>query len=175
MADPGIRVPVVTGMTLDSARAILHEADLGLGCGAPVGHLALQPGETVLDLGSGPGLDALLAARQVGPTGRVIGVDMTPEMLARWLGAWVPADVADRLATRAVGDGPGAAGAAHAAWCLERLAAAGDAEIDGAALLRAAPAVADIEVATDAAASATLSAAASQVAATQPAAEPGAG
>jgi arsenite methyltransferase len=59
------------------------EADLGLGCGAPVGHLALQPGETVLDLGSGPGLDALLAARQVGPTGRVIGVDMTPEMLER--------------------------------------------------------------------------------------------
>jgi arsenite methyltransferase len=59
------------------------EADLGLGCGAPVGHLALRSGETVLDLGSGPGLDALLAARQVGPTGRVIGVDMTPEMLER--------------------------------------------------------------------------------------------
>ena len=59
------------------------EADLGLGCGAPVGFLDLEPGETVLDLGSGPGLDALLAARQVGPTGRVIGVDMTPEMLAR--------------------------------------------------------------------------------------------
>jgi SAM-dependent methyltransferase len=59
------------------------EADLGLGCGAPLGFLDLKPGETVLDLGSGPGLDALLAARQVGPTGRVIGVDMTPEMLAR--------------------------------------------------------------------------------------------
>ncbi len=59
------------------------EADLGLGCGAPVGFLDLKPGETVLDLGSGPGLDALLAARQVGPGGRVIGVDMTPEMLAR--------------------------------------------------------------------------------------------
>jgi SAM-dependent methyltransferase len=59
------------------------EADLGLGCGAPVGFLELKPGETVLDLGSGPGLDALLAARHVGPTGRVIGVDMTPEMLAR--------------------------------------------------------------------------------------------
>jgi SAM-dependent methyltransferase len=63
--------------------AVPKEADLGLGCGAPVGHLALRPGETVLDLGSGPGLDALLAARQVGPKGRVIGVDMTPEMLAR--------------------------------------------------------------------------------------------
>jgi SAM-dependent methyltransferase len=59
------------------------EADLGLGCGAPIGHLALAPGETVVDLGSGPGLDAFLAAKQVGATGRVIGVDMTQEMLAR--------------------------------------------------------------------------------------------
>jgi arsenite methyltransferase len=63
--------------------AVPAEADLGLGCGAPIGHLNLRPGETVLDLGSGPGLDALLAAKQVGPTGRVIGVDMTPEMLER--------------------------------------------------------------------------------------------
>ena len=63
--------------------AVPAEADLGLGCGAPIGFLELQPGETVLDLGSGPGLDALLAARQVGPTGRVIGVDMTPQMLER--------------------------------------------------------------------------------------------
>jgi SAM-dependent methyltransferase len=63
--------------------AVPPEADLGLGCGAPVGHLALKAGETVLDLGSGPGLDALVAAKQVGPTGRVIGVDMTPEMLDR--------------------------------------------------------------------------------------------
>ena len=59
------------------------EADLGLGCGAPIGHLALAAGETVLDLGSGPGLDALLASKQVGATGRVIGIDMTPEMLER--------------------------------------------------------------------------------------------
>jgi SAM-dependent methyltransferase len=59
------------------------EADLGLGCGVPIGHLALKAGETVLDLGSGPGLDAFLAAKQVGSTGRVIGVDMTPEMLER--------------------------------------------------------------------------------------------
>jgi arsenite methyltransferase len=63
--------------------AVPAEADLGLGCGAPVGHLGLKPGETVLDLGSGPGLDALLAAKQVGPAGHVIGVDMTPEMLER--------------------------------------------------------------------------------------------
>jgi SAM-dependent methyltransferase len=59
------------------------EADLGLGCGVPIGYLALKAGETVLDLGSGPGLDAFLAAKQVGTTGRVIGVDMTPEMLER--------------------------------------------------------------------------------------------
>ena len=54
-----------------------------LGCGIPLRHAGLQPGETVLDLGSGPGLEVLAAARQVGPSGRVIGVDMTPEMVAR--------------------------------------------------------------------------------------------
>lgn len=58
-------------------------ADLGLGCGAPVQHLALKPGETVLDLGSGGGIDVFLAAKEVGPGGRVIGVDMTPAMLER--------------------------------------------------------------------------------------------
>lgn len=57
------------------------DANLGLGCGAPLRFLDLQPGETVLDLGSGAGIDAFLAARQVGPQGRVIGVDMTPAML----------------------------------------------------------------------------------------------
>jgi SAM-dependent methyltransferase len=56
-------------------------ADLGLGCGAPVQHLELARGETVLDLGSGAGIDALIAARAVGPSGKVIGVDMTPEMI----------------------------------------------------------------------------------------------
>lgn len=63
--------------------ALPADANLGLGCGAPLTHLAPQPGETVLDLGSGPGLDVLLAARAVGPEGRVIGVDMTPAMLSR--------------------------------------------------------------------------------------------
>ena len=58
-------------------------ADLGLGCGAPLEHLELQQGETVVDLGSGAGIDALIAARAVGPEGRVIGIDMTPEMLAK--------------------------------------------------------------------------------------------
>ncbi len=58
-------------------------ADLGLGCGNPHAVASLRPGERVLDLGSGAGLDAFLAARQVGPTGRVIGVDMTPGMIER--------------------------------------------------------------------------------------------
>lgn len=58
-------------------------ADLGLGCGNPQAIAALRPGETVLDLGSGGGLDCFLAARRVGPSGKVIGVDMTPEMVSR--------------------------------------------------------------------------------------------
>jgi ubiquinone/menaquinone biosynthesis C-methylase UbiE len=58
-------------------------ADLGLGCGNPQAIAHLQPGEVVLDLGSGAGIDCFLAAEKVGPTGRVIGVDMTPAMLAR--------------------------------------------------------------------------------------------
>jgi len=58
-------------------------ANLGLGCGAPVGVLNPKAGETVLDLGSGAGFDAFLAARQVGDTGRVIGVDMTLEMIEK--------------------------------------------------------------------------------------------
>jgi SAM-dependent methyltransferase len=63
--------------------AVPEGANLGIGCGAPLGHAALRAGETVLDLGSGAGFDAFLAAREVGVTGRVIGIDMTPEMLER--------------------------------------------------------------------------------------------
>ncbi|MDE2974783.1 MAG: arsenite methyltransferase [Gemmatimonadota bacterium] len=58
-------------------------ANLGLGCGNPVALASLAPGETVLDLGSGAGIDCFLAAKRVGPEGRVIGVDMTPEMVER--------------------------------------------------------------------------------------------
>lgn len=58
-------------------------ANLGLGCGNPLELAALKPGEIALDLGSGAGFDAFLAARQVGETGRVIGVDMTPDMLSK--------------------------------------------------------------------------------------------
>jgi SAM-dependent methyltransferase len=59
----------------------LAEADFNLGCGVPTRHAALAPGETVLDLGSGAGNDAFIARHEVGPEGRVIGVDMTPEMI----------------------------------------------------------------------------------------------
>jgi SAM-dependent methyltransferase len=58
-------------------------ANLGLGCGNPLAHADVRVGETVLDLGSGAGIDAFLAAREVGPTGHVIGVDMTPDMIER--------------------------------------------------------------------------------------------
>jgi arsenite methyltransferase len=57
--------------------------EMSLGVGHPVRHAALRPGESVLDLGCGAGIDTLLAARAVGPSGRVIGLDMTPEMVER--------------------------------------------------------------------------------------------
>jgi ubiquinone/menaquinone biosynthesis C-methylase UbiE len=63
--------------------AIPGGANLGLGCGNPQAIAAMQPGETVIDLGSGAGFDCFLAARAVGPAGQVIGVDMTHEMLAK--------------------------------------------------------------------------------------------
>ena len=63
--------------------AVPDGANLGLGCGNPQAIAAMRPGETVVDLGSGAGFDCFLAARAVGPTGHVIGVDMTHEMLAR--------------------------------------------------------------------------------------------
>jgi arsenite methyltransferase len=59
------------------------EALMGLGCGNPCAMAAIQPGETVLDLGSGGGIDCFIAAKKVGNTGYVIGVDMTPEMLSK--------------------------------------------------------------------------------------------
>lgn len=71
------------GYQAEELSAVPEEANLGLGCGAPIGFLEPAAGETVLDLGSGAGLDCFLAAQGVGPTGQVIGVDMTPEMLQR--------------------------------------------------------------------------------------------
>jgi len=71
------------GYTEEELRQVPKEADLGLGCGNPVALASLKPGEVVLDLGSGSGIDCFLAAQKVGQEGRVIGVDMTPEMVAR--------------------------------------------------------------------------------------------
>ncbi len=68
----------------DADRAAIPDgADLGLGCGTPAAFAGLQKGMTVLDLGSGAGIDCFVAAKDVGPTGRVIGVDMTDEMIRK--------------------------------------------------------------------------------------------
>jgi arsenite methyltransferase len=86
-AAPGAGTPSETALRLgykaDDLAAAPEGANLGLGCGNPQAIAALRPGETVVDLGSGAGFDCFLAARQVGPQGRVIGVDMTPDMIAR--------------------------------------------------------------------------------------------
>lgn len=71
------------GYGADELAAVGEGANLGLGCGNPQAIAALKPGEVVVDLGSGAGFDGFLAARQVGEAGRVIGVDMTPEMLKK--------------------------------------------------------------------------------------------
>ena len=71
------------GYSREELETIPRGADLGLGCGNPVALASLKEGDVVLDLGSGGGLDCLLASKQVGDTGKVIGVDMTPEMLDR--------------------------------------------------------------------------------------------
>jgi arsenite methyltransferase len=71
------------GYSAEQMAAVPEGANLGLGCGNPVALASLREGETVLDLGAGAGFDCFLAAREVGDTGRVIGVDMTPEMLAK--------------------------------------------------------------------------------------------
>lgn len=71
------------GYAAQDLQAVPEGANLGLGCGNPVALASLKPGETVLDLGSGAGFDAFLASKRVGPEGRVIGVDMTPQMIER--------------------------------------------------------------------------------------------
>ncbi len=80
---PAARVARAVGYTDGDIGAVPETANLGLGCGNPVALASLQAGDVVLDLGSGAGFDALLAARAVGPRGRVIGVDMTPAMVAK--------------------------------------------------------------------------------------------
>lgn len=71
------------GYSAEELAALPEGANLGLSCGNPNALAALQPGEVVVDLGAGGGFDVFIAGKKVGPTGRAIGVDMTPEMLAR--------------------------------------------------------------------------------------------
>jgi len=71
------------GYDEEEMASVPEGANLGLGCGNPVALASLQPGEMVLDLGSGAGFDCFLAAKRVGADGRVIGIDMTPEMVSR--------------------------------------------------------------------------------------------
>ncbi|MGD8586190.1 MAG: arsenite methyltransferase [Chloroflexota bacterium] len=77
------QVAVLYDQAPDTAQLPAEVTNLSLGCGDPVTLASLQPGQTVLDLGSGGGIDCFLAARRVGASGRVIGVDMTPQMLEK--------------------------------------------------------------------------------------------
>jgi arsenite methyltransferase len=82
--DAGVKaVAKAFGYTGEELTSIPAEANMGLSCGNPTATAHLKPGEVVVDLGSGGGLDVFLAAQKVGPTGRAIGIDMTPEMIAR--------------------------------------------------------------------------------------------
>ena len=71
------------GYTAEELTSIPAEANMGLSCGNPTATANLRPGEVVVDLGSGGGLDVFLAAAMVGPTGRAIGIDMTTAMIER--------------------------------------------------------------------------------------------
>ncbi len=77
------RLAQTIGYTAQELVALPEGANMGLSCGNPTALAGLKPGQTVLDLGSGGGFDVFIAAAKVGPAGRAIGVDMTPEMLAK--------------------------------------------------------------------------------------------
>ncbi|MCJ7684270.1 MAG: arsenite methyltransferase [Desulfobacteraceae bacterium] len=84
--EPGFSVKQMSttmGYSKEDMANVPEGANMGLGCGNPVALASLKTGETVVDLGSGGGFDCFLAAREVGNTGRVIGVDMTPEMVSK--------------------------------------------------------------------------------------------
>jgi SAM-dependent methyltransferase len=76
-------VAAAFGYSEEELNGLPRQANMGLSCGNPLALAGITPGETVLDLGCGGGMDLFLAAKQVGPSGKAIGVDMTPEMLAR--------------------------------------------------------------------------------------------
>jgi arsenite methyltransferase len=76
-------ISLQVGYSAEELRTVPEGANLGLGCGNPLALASIKEGDVVLDLGSGAGFDCFLAARQVGPSGKVIGVDMTPEMVAK--------------------------------------------------------------------------------------------
>lgn len=82
-ADPAAALAAAVGYAAEDLAHLPEGANMGLSCGNPTALASLKPGEVVLDLGSGGGFDVFIAGRKVGPTGRVIGVDMTPEMLAK--------------------------------------------------------------------------------------------
>lgn len=71
------------GYSEEELRNVPEDANLGIGCGNPIGLASIKKGETILDLGSGAGFDCFLASRETGETGKVIGVDITPEMVAQ--------------------------------------------------------------------------------------------
>ena len=82
-SNSGHEISKVIGYSEEELKAVPEDSNLGLGCGNPIALASLREGETVLDLGSGAGFDCLLAANKVGKNGRVIGVDMTPEMIEK--------------------------------------------------------------------------------------------
>ena len=77
------QMSAVMGYSNEEIASVIEGANMGLGCGNPVALASLKTGETVVDLGSGGGFDCFLAAKQVGQSGQVIGVDMTPEMISK--------------------------------------------------------------------------------------------
>jgi len=81
--DDASAISKTIGYSDEELSAVPEGANLGLGCGNPIALASLRPGEIVLDLGSGAGFDCFLAAQKVGDSGKVIGVDMTPEMLEK--------------------------------------------------------------------------------------------
>jgi SAM-dependent methyltransferase len=82
-ANSPVEISKTIGYTDEQLQSVPEGSNLGLGCGNPTALASLHPGEIVLDLGSGAGFDCFLAANKVGPSGKVIGVDMTPEMLRK--------------------------------------------------------------------------------------------